>query len=167
MIVFVDGTAVLKCLDRMGSDIVVAGSAERSRRNLALWFSRYAQHQDCDVVVVYDDFQAGEVRAPVEHYGRVKVVNLPYGEEARAEIAGPANRSAVQERTFVVTEDFRLREALKGGAARAFEPGEFISRARTVMRGAEDTAFDEPDEKFNGLSDEEVDYWIGFFDEGD
>ena len=167
MIVFVDGNAILRCFERMGSEIVVAGSRERSRRNLALWFIRYAEHQDCDVVVVWDDSPMGEVRAPVEHRGRVKVVNLPYGEEARTEIAGPANRSAVKERTFVVTEDFRLREALKGGAARAFEPEQFIRKAKVVMRGAQDAALDEPDEKFSGLSDQEVDYWMGLFGKGD
>ncbi len=167
MKVYVDGRGLLEAFRGRGADVIVEGDRTKSRLNLVRWLARYAESHDCEVELVFEAELGGGVLPPVEHHGRVRVVNLDPGEEALHEIAGPANRAARKERVFVVTADPRLISALERGRARAFEPERFLSRARTLMRGEEDDEeFEEPDEKFSGLSDEEVGFWLKFFRRG-
>ena len=165
MKLYVDGNDLLEALAAQDSDIVVVGDRAKSRLNLARWLWRYAQHQDCDVVLVFEGEPDGRTLAPSERHGRVRVVNLEPGAAAMHEIAGPANRAARDDRVFVVTSDARLAEAMRRGRARVLEPLAFIRRARKLMRGAETDNLDEPDAKFSGLSDEEVEHWMRLFSE--
>ncbi|MHC5034576.1 MAG: NYN domain-containing protein, partial [Planctomycetota bacterium] len=134
-----------------------------TRDNLARWLGRYCELQDCDVVLVFGGNRADEVLSPSERYGRVKVVNVPYAEETENEIAGPANRSAADGRTLVVTADYRLANALQHGGAKVQTPADFVASARKVLAGSEEAAADEPHEKFAGLSDEDVEFWLQYF----
>ena len=166
MKLYVDGNDLLDGFRGHESEVLVAGDRMKSRLNAARWLARFAEQQDCDVVLVWDENRAGTVLPPTERHGRVRVVNLPEGAEAMHEIAGPANREAETDRVHVVTDDPRLMEALAHGGARAFDPQRFLERARTILRGGDEAeGFDEPDEKFSGLSDEEVEFWKEFFRE--
>jgi len=164
MKLYVDGNDLLDVFRERGGDIYVEGDRAKSRLNLARWLARYAEHQGCEVELVFDENPVGEVLPPVERHGRVRVANLEPRADALHAIAGPANRAAVEERVLVVTADPRLARALAHGNARLLEPERFVTRARTAMRGgAERSGLDEPDEKFSGLSDEEVGFWRQFF----
>lgn len=165
MVIYVDGTDLLEHLAGRSDPIVVDGDHYKSRDNLARWMARYCEARDCDAVLVFDGQQSGEALPPTERAGRVTVVNAPYGVEARSEIAGPANRRAVEERTFVVTADRRLAQALERGRAGVLQPAEFIGRARKMMRKGDEALSREADEKFTGLTDQEVDFWLEYFGE--
>jgi predicted RNA-binding protein with PIN domain len=167
MMIYVDGTDLLGYLAERGDALVTKGSRDRSRENLTRWLARYCEGQTCRAVLVFDGADLGEVLSPVEQHGPVKVLSLPHGGDARAEIAGPANRSAEQERTLVVTDDTRLARDLEHGKARVLTSARFIGRVRREIRAGDQSLPGEPDEKFTGLSDEEVNFWLGEFgDEG-
>ena len=163
MRVYVDGNQLLDALAGEGSEIVGRGEREESRASLAQWLSLYAQRQGCDVTLVFDRNPVGEALAPFASCGRVRVVNLEAGGECLHEIAGPANRAAEQERVFVVTADWRLAEAVRGGAVRLLDPAGFLARARRMMGRDDDAPRGEPDGKFAGLPERDVDYWMRFF----
>ncbi|MGD2175893.1 MAG: NYN domain-containing protein [Candidatus Brocadiaceae bacterium] len=167
MKVYVDGNDLCAYFVESDDAMVVDDDRLKTRDNLRRWLARYAQLHECDVVLVWDEAPADQVLPPTERFGRVKVVNLPFGEEARAEIAGPANRTAVEERTFVVTEDPRLIDALRRGRATVQGPARFVARARKKMGKADEELAREPDEKFTGLSEDDVDFWLDFFSEND
>lgn len=167
MKVFVDGDDIVEAFRQENADLIVPGDRERTRENVARWLARYAEHQDCNVELVYGDIDPGEVLAPTEHHGRVRVRNLQPDEDTFHAIAGPANQAADQERTYVVSEDPQLFDAVRGGDARAFSATQFLERARTVMGSDEKGRYDEPDEKFSGLAEEEVDFWVEFFGENE
>lgn len=164
MIVYVDGNDLLDAFRDKGSDVFVSDDRTKSRLNLARWLARYAERQECDVELVFDATALGEVLPPVTHHGRVRVANLETGAEARHAIAGPANRAAQGGRVYVVTSDPRLAQSLSHGNARVFDAGQFLARVRTVLRGGDEEGLDEPDEKFSGLSEEEVGFWARYFD---
>ncbi len=163
MIVYVDGKDLVEFLAHRDDSPVVPGDPVKSRLSVAGWLARYAECQDCDIVLVFDENPVGEILPPFERHGRVRVVNLEPGAEALHEIAGPANREAVRDRVFVVTADPRLARALEHGRARVVEPGAFFRRTRTVMRRSGAEGGEEADEKFSGLSEDQVDYWMRFF----
>jgi len=163
MMIYVDGTDLLGYLTEAGDTLVIRGHRDRSRQNLGRWLVRYCERQGCRAVLVFDGTELGEVLSPVERHGPVKVVSLPYGGDARAEIAGPANRSAEQDRTLVVTDDVRLARDLEHGKARVLTSERFVRRVRREVRAGDESLPGEPDEKFTGLSDEEVDLWLGDF----
>ena len=167
MKVFIEGKCFVEKMREVAPEVTVPGNRQRTRENVARWLARYAEDQDCDVEIVFESGETGEVLPPVEHHGRVTVRNLSPGEGARRQIAGPANRAAEQDRVYVVTEDQRLTDALEGGNARVFSADRFIRRARTVMGADEKERYAEPDEKYSGLSEEEVDFWVDFFDDED
>ena len=167
MIVYVDGADLLTHLAKQDDPLVVEGELDRTHDNLARWLGRYCEMSGCRAVLVFDDAPAADVRTPTEHRADVRVVNLPHGVEALSEIGGPANRSAVEERTFVVTDDHRLRDALARGRATVLSPAQFVARARRSMGHRDEMKPDEPDEKFTGLRDDEVEFWMGYFGDKD
>jgi len=163
MKVYADGNHLLDALAGEGSEIGVRGDRDKSRANLAQWLALYAQRQDCDVTLVFDQNPVGEALPPIARCGRVRVVNLEPGGECLHEIAGPANRAARDERVFVVTADWRLAKAMRGGRVRLLDPAGFLARARRMMGRADDAPRGEPDGKFSGLPEQDVDYWMRFF----
>ena len=167
MIVYVDGADLLEHLTEQGDPLVAEDDLDLTHENLTMWLGRYCEMSDCRGVLVFDDMPAGEVRTPGEHHGRVRVANLPYGEEAIGEIGGAANRSAAEEKTVVVTNDHRLRDAVAHSGATVLSPGQFVARARQSMGRRNEMTPDEPDEKFSGLSDEEVEFWSRYFEGND
>ena len=167
MIVYVDGAGLLEFLAEQDDPLITEDDPDRTHENLALWLSRYCEIADCRAELVFDNLPATDVRTPTERHGRVRVVNLPYGEEALREIAGPANRSAAEERTLVVTDDHRLREAVARSGATPLSPGQFVARARLSMGRHDEMKPDEPDEKFAGLTGEEVEFWVRYFEDKD
>jgi len=167
MKIYVDGNDLLEYFDEEDAPLSMGRDDEDSRGNLARWLARYCEASDCDALLVFDETGADEVLPPTEHVGRVTVINLPYGVEARTEIAGPANRNAVDERTFVVTSDYRLAQAMERGKARTMEPDQFVRRVRRLMHKDDEGVANEPDEKFSGLTDEEVGFWLEYFNDED
>ncbi len=167
MRVYVHGNDLLDYFTEKQDPVVVDSDDWTSRQNVKRWLAHYCASQDCEGVLVWDGTPPGDVRTPSEQFGRVRVTNLPYGESAFAEISGPANRTAVQERTFVVTADHRLIEALRGGRAAVFTPAQFVARARRMVGKTDEKLAKEPDEKFTGLTSDEVEFWLGFFNEKD
>ncbi|MHC4480893.1 MAG: NYN domain-containing protein [Planctomycetota bacterium] len=167
MIVYVDGNDLLECLAAAGDPIVAELEREQARENLARWLRRYCEVAEQKGVLVFDARRVDEVLPPTEHHGPLTVVNVPYGGQTMAEIAGPANRAAARERTAVVTADRRLADALARGRAKVVGPAEFAARVRSAIGGAESGLADEPHEKFAGLSEEEVDFWVHYFEEED
>ena len=164
MILYVDGTDLLEYFAELADGSVLAGGdAEESQANLRRWVARYCEARGCDGVVVFDDCGPTELRPLSERVGRIKVVNLPYRKEAWTEIAGQANRSAMKEQTIVVTADHRLIKALERSKAKVATPEQFVARARSGMGRTDEEMAEEPDEKFSGLSEEEVDLWVDFF----
>ncbi|MFW5923031.1 MAG: hypothetical protein ACOCSQ_01460 [Planctomycetota bacterium] len=164
MKVFVEGDDFLRALDDKVAGVVVTGDTATSRKNAALWLARYAERQDCDVELVFGAPSTGEVLPPYEQHGRVKMRNLEADEECARWVAGPANRMAERDRVYVVSDTPRVCRAAEGSEARVFGSEEFIDRARRVMGQDDDTArYDEPDEKYSGLAEEEADFWIEFF----
>lgn len=167
MKVFVDGDDFAEVLEERQPQLAVIGAPQKTRENVARWLARYAEYQDCDVELVYENQPSDEVLPPVEKHGRVRMKNLTAGEECLHEIAGSANRAAENDRVYVVTEDPRLAEAVDAGNARVYSPEKFASRAERVMGEEQKERFAEPDEKYSGVSDEQVDFWVEFFDEKD
>jgi hypothetical protein len=93
-------------------------------------------------------------------------VNLRYGAgPVWRELAMRANREPPERRPLVVTEDPRAIDAVARGAARAVTPSQFVASARAGMRQRDEMVPDEPDEKFTGLTDGEVDFWMQYFGE--
>jgi len=164
VIVYVHGPSLVQYLAQKEDPLVSEGDRDRTHDNVILWLGRYCEVSDCRAVVVFDDLPPDDVRTPVERRGRVRVLNLPHGGDAMREIGGPANRSSAEERTLVVTDDHRLRSALERGAATVLSPGQFVTRARQSMRPEDEMKPDEPDEKFAGLTDEEVQFWLRYFE---
>jgi len=167
MKVYIDGNDLMEFFAEEEGEIVVFGDPDGSRENLARWLARYCEHADCDGVLVFDDIPPTHVLPRTQQYSRVTVVNLPYGAEAWKEIAGPANRDAVEDRTWVVTSDRRLTEAMQHGRARLADPEHFVARVRRSIRREGDVLGDEPDAKFSGLTDDEVGFWLQYFGEED
>ena len=105
------------------------------------------------------------IHTPTEHVGRLTIRNVGDENEMKAEIAGPANRSAAQEHTIVVSDYRPLVQALDRGDARVYSSEQFLSKVRASLRRSGESLSDEPDAKFMGVSEEEVDGWLSFFDE--
>jgi predicted RNA-binding protein with PIN domain len=163
MKLFVDGNDLIEAFRESRDALWVPGNPETTRANVARWLARYAERYECDVLCLFDEIPVEHVLPPTEHHGRVRVLNLDHGKEARHEIAGPANRAAQTEETLVVSADVRLATALQKGQAKFVSAADFVARTKTQIRGDDKSNYDEPDEKFSGLSDREVDGWMGFF----
>ena len=163
MRLYVDGNDLLAYFAEQEDPFLIKADPMKSREELARWLARYCEAAECDALLVFDDNQPEEVLPPTERVGRTTVVNTPYGVEARTEIAGPANRAAAEERTLVVTSDVRLMQVLERGRARVVDPGRFVARARGMMRKGDEGSSSEPDEKFTGLTDEDVGFWLEYF----
>ena len=163
MIYFVDGNDLREALMASERRRLSRPVAPRTGGEIARWLSRYAERRGCDVVLVFDENPVGSALPPTEHHGRVRVVNLDPGALALHEISGPANRAAQSDRVFVVTDNPKLVEALRTGKARAVGSAGFVEDARRMWGADEDAADEEPDEKYSGLADEEVDYWLSEF----
>jgi hypothetical protein len=164
MRVYVQGEALLAYMARKQS-WCASDDATANRTAVRRWLARYAEVHECDVVLVWQQNASAEVLPRTEAFGRLKVVNLPFGDDMVAEIAGPANRAAAAERVCVVTEDPKLRDTLGRGRAAVQTPAAFVQRARAVMGADDEEDALEPDEKFRGPSEDEVDFWLSFFDE--
>jgi len=164
MKIYMAGNDVLEWFDEQEDPMIAPDKRDESRENLARWLARYCERRDCDAVLVFDGTEAGDKLPLTRRVGRVTVLNAPYGVDARTEIAGPANRSAVRERTLVVTADRRTIEALEHGKATVQRPDEFVPRARSLMGKDTEALAAEPDEKFGDLTDDEVDFWLDYFD---
>lgn len=167
MKVYVDGNSLMDYLAARGDPMAAGGGSERDRQELARWFARYAEHQECQVILVFDENLFGKTLPKFEHYTRTKVINTPPGETARGEIASPANLDSESERVYVVTDDAKLYSAVQNSEVRAYSPAKFMSKARTLMRGKDDLKTEEPDEKYTGVSDDEVDFWLEMYKDGD
>jgi predicted RNA-binding protein with PIN domain len=166
MLIYVDGTDLLEHLTGRKDRLVDPRNRDRSRENLARWLGRYCKHQGFRAALVFDGAAPGEVLSPVEHRYGLRVVNAPAGRDARTEVAGAANRSAEQEPTLVVTDDRRLMDDLARGKAKVVTCGRFVARVRKSIRAGDETLPDEPDEKFTGLTEDEVDFWLREFGGG-
>jgi len=164
MKLYVQGDNLLAFLAEERAPMLAGLSAEQAREYLARWVARYCEMRDCDGRLVFGPAPDGEVRAPTRHFGPVTVTNCPPGVEARAEIAGPANRDAVEQRTLVVTDDWTIAEALRNGKARVLTPARFVAAVRELIGKDGRGLAAEPDEKFSGLSEDEVDLWMEYFD---
>ena len=165
MKVYVHGNAMMKYLARRDPPMLTGRGDDVDRDILVRWLARYAERRDCDVTLVFDRIPPSQVLPRIQHHGRITIVNVAPGKGARDEIAGPANRDAQNEPTYVVTDDFKLSGSLRKGAAEVWRPHEFFEKASALMAGEEDRTLDEPDGKYSGLSDREVDYWARFFEE--
>jgi hypothetical protein len=164
MKLYIDGTDLLDYFaEQADGTVLAAGDPEETRANLRRWIARYCEARGCDGVLFFDDCGPTEIRPLSERVGRVKVVNLPYRKDAWTEIAGQANRAAMEDQTLVVTADPRLTRALEHGKAKVATPQHFVTRARRGMGRSDEELAEEPDEKYSGLSEEEVDLWLDFF----
>ncbi len=168
MKLFVNGRDLLDHFRGERDDAVfVPGNAEQSRTNLRRWVARLCEARGWDGTLFFDDTGAAEIRPLSERVGRVHVVNMPYAKEAWLEMAGQANRSAMEEDTLVVTEDIRLVRALERGRAKVVGSAQFVVGAREFIGRSDEDLTEEPDEKFSGLSEEEVDVWLDYFRRGE
>ncbi len=167
MHVYVNGNELLDSLRDQSDALIVPGDKASSRDNLARWLSNYGKAQDCEVTLVFEHDADSRTRSPYEHHGRTTVVNLQPDEEARKAIAGPANRAAAGERTYVVTSDPELEEIISGSNARVYEPRRFMSKARKVMGKDAEGGMSEPDQKYTGVPEEEVEFWAQMFEDED
>ena len=163
MKLFVDGNGLIDGFRRLSDPIVKPRDEMDRRLNIARWLARYAELCDCDVICVFDGNPVGRILPPTERHGRVRVVNLEPDVEALPHLAGPANRAAKDEETFVVSDDYRFKSILAHGKAKLAPVADFLAQAKTRMRGEDKQAYDEPDEKFSGLARHEVDAWVNFF----
>jgi hypothetical protein len=167
MKIYIDAKALVEYFAQDDArTVVISDDRQRNHDSLRRWLGRYCERMDADAVIVFDDAAPGELPTPRQRAGHVVAINLPYGEQARNEIAGPANRDALEDRTFVVTDDYRLAQSLERGKATVLAPTVFVSRVRRSM-GADSHAAEEPDEKFTGLSNEEVNFWMDYFKNDD
>ena len=166
MIIYVDGDDLAAHFAKI-EDPLAAGDAADVRQNVTRWLGRYCEMRECRAVIVFAVDDPTEVRTPTERFAQVKVRNLTYGTKKQIELPGEANRLARQEPTQVVSDDWRVDEALRGGTAKALGTAQFVTQARTAMGSADDVTPDEPDEKFTGVTDGEVGFWMDFMDDDD
>lgn len=165
MVIFIVGNDLSQALAADRSHRLSRPAPRPGRKEVAAWVARYADGRACRADVVFEHGPGDGVLPPIEHFGLVRTVNLPEGKRALHEIAGPANRAAESDRVIVVTDDTKLTEAVRRGKARALGASEFIARVRSALGGGENAARGEPDEKYSGLSDEDVGYWLRVFQE--
>ncbi len=167
MKLYVDGNDLLDYFTEQQDALFNLEDEATRRENLARWLARYCELSEAQGVLIFDDNAADAVLEPVQHVGDVTVKNLPYGADIVLETAGPANRDAIDDRVFVVTADHHLARAAERGRARVQAPEQFVARARRMMHKEEESSAREPDEKFTGLTDGEVEFWVDYFrDEG-
>jgi predicted RNA-binding protein with PIN domain len=165
MKIYVDGNELLAWLDEHGESIIVPNSRDKTRQNLARWLARFCRARDADAVVVFEGQKPNEKIPRRREVGRVTVLTPPYEVEARKEIAAPANRDARSgERVVVVTDDWRLAEAFEHGEVRVQSCETFVGRVRHFLGKDTKSLSTEPDAKFSGVVDDEVDYWMDFFE---
>ncbi|MBS3762316.1 MAG: NYN domain-containing protein [Planctomycetes bacterium] len=165
MKIFIDGNGLLTTLRELRPALIVEEDPLKSRKKIARWLARYAEYQNCDLELVFGENETVEIVTPFEAVGGVQVRNLNTDEEVLKQIAGPANRLAQQQEVQVVTADERLRSALQKSDARVLTPKTFADRVAETTGGHNDTSFDEPGEKYTGVPDEEVSFWVNFFDD--
>jgi len=165
MRIFVDGNDLARAMADEESERLSRPAGMPGRDEVARWAARYADVRGCDVDLIFDQPPPGGVLPRTERVGRVRLAHLPEGEEALREIAGPANRAAESDRVFVVTDDPRLAGALAHGKARVVGAADFLERVRRSLRGEAEDGLDEPDEKYSGLTEDEVEYWLRLFEE--
>jgi YacP-like NYN domain-containing protein len=162
---FVAGNDVLAHMDEVADTSCSGADRDARRHALALWLARFCDSRDCDAVLVFDGTEAGEMPPPTTRTGRVTTLVTPYGIPARSLIAGPANQAAADERVYIVSADRRTADAVARSTVRLSAPDTFLTATRRRMgRDAEAPAV-EPDEKFSGLAEDEVEFWLDFFDE--
>ncbi len=167
MKVFIDGESFVRGSRELAPDLVREGAPEATRENVAKWLARYAEIQDCDVKLVFAETRSEDVLPPTEEYGRVTVRNLLQGEKVTREICKPANQAANSDRVFVVADEPTVTEPVKSTDVRVYSPTEFIRRARKIMGKEQTSRYEEPDEKYSGVAEEEVDFWMDYFSEKD
>jgi len=164
MILYVDGNDLAEALRRSEQKASSRPAGRPSRREVARWLACCAQ--GWEVVLVFDESPPHPPLPPVERQGPVRMLNLEPGARAMHEIAGQANRAAESSRVLVVTDDPALSSALSRGKARVLGAEEFLERTRKGLRGDEDRHLEEPDEKYSGLADPDVRYWLKVFGDG-
>jgi predicted RNA-binding protein with PIN domain len=165
MKIYVDGNTLLGYLDEQGDSIVAPNSRDKTRQNLARWLARYCRRREADAVVVFEGQGPNEKIPRRREVGRVTVLTPPYEVEAHDEIAAPANREARSgERVTVVTDDWKLARVFEKGAAKVQSCEQFVQRVRHFLGKDTKSLSTEPDAKFSGVVDEEVDYWMDFFE---
>jgi predicted RNA-binding protein with PIN domain len=165
MKIYVDGNTLLGYLDEAGDSIVVPNSRDKTRQNLARWLARFCRNREADAVLVFDGQGPNEKVPRRREVGRVIVLTPPYEVEAREEIAPPANREArTGERVVVVTDDWRLAQAFSRSKVQVQSCEDFVKRVRHFLGKDTRSLSTEPDAKFSGVVDEEVDYWMDYFE---
>jgi predicted RNA-binding protein with PIN domain len=166
MKVYVDGNDLVEYFRENEPDTPQAiADREAAQDNVANWLARYARARDCDVVLVFDETRADDYLPYRDQVGGVTLLRAAYGVGAVREIAGPANQQAAEQDVTVVTDDIRLKQAVAHGGASAQGCASFVAQVRRLMGKDAEQAVVEPDEKFSGLSESEVDQWIRFFEE--
>ena len=166
MIIYVDGDDLVAHFATI-EDPLATGDARGDRQNATRWLARYCEMRGCRGVLVFANEDPADVRPPTERFAQVEVQNLTYGAKKQLVIGGAANKAAGLERTLVVTDDWRLVESLRAGRAKVLGAAQFVSQARTAMGSSDDVVPDEPDEKFTGVTDDEVGFWLDMFDAED
>ncbi len=165
-VIYVHGPELLSWFEAAGDELAAPREPARLRENLTRWLGRYCELKDCDGVVVYAACDPMEVLPPTERFGRATAVNIPFGGAPLwRELAMRANREPPDRRPIVVTEDPRLTQAVARGPAKVLRPGRFVASARAGMRRRDEMVAGEPDEKFTGLTDGEVDFWVQYFED--
>jgi len=162
---FVAGNDVLAHMDEVDDTSCDGADRDDRRHALALWLARFCDNRNCDAVLVFDGTEAGEMPPPTTRTGRVTTLVTPYGVPARTFIASPANQGAADERTYVVSTDRRTADAVARSTVRVQTPATFLSATRRRMGRDATAPAIEPDEKFSGLADDEVGFWMDFFEE--
>jgi len=162
-LVIVDGADVLAHLTETGDPLAAPDDRGAGQGNVTRWLGRYCEMRQCDAVLYFRSQEPGEVRTPTQRFGRVTVVNVPYGTEYWKDMAASANASALERPTYVVATDWRLRDAVGRGRVRALSPEQLVARVRRSTGVRDGQVPDEPDAKFTGVADEEVGFWLEYF----
>ena len=161
MAVIIDGYNFLFA-DRRDMLHLAEGELEKMRTDFLGRLARLGAIENTDITVVFDGAEAAETFARESDYHGVTVIFSDKNDSADAVIVKRLNQSFSGRDTVVVTNDNELRRNVKRAGAHPSSVEEFKRHMKSLFR-AQRQAHREPMEKFEGVPESQVDFWMQQF----
>lgn len=128
----------------------------------------YCGYTQSTMVLVMEPLQGRRTLPETEARGNVTLVRRQTRQDGLLFVSSSANREDREGlRVEVVTGYRQLQNALATGGCRICDPDHFSDRLEQALKVHKEKITNEPRQKFEGLSDAEVDYWVKVFTQRD